>query len=58
MCLGFADLIVWRLLDIAEDRPLGRVLVLLQTDTICSARDNEIIDLCKGREFVLEGIIS
>lgn len=26
------------------------IFVPLQTDTICGARDNEIIDLCKGRE--------
>jgi hypothetical protein len=51
-------LIARSLLNVTEDRPLRLLLVPFQTDAICGAWDYEIIDLHKGCELVLEGVIS
>jgi hypothetical protein len=45
-------------LDITEDWPLCLLLVPLKTDTVLARQDNQVIDLCKRRKLVLEGVVS
>lgn len=48
---------VLSILDIAKDRSPRLVLVPLQPDAVCVARDNQVVDLRERRKLVLEGII-
>jgi hypothetical protein len=44
--------------NITEDGPLRPLLILLQADTVRGRPYVQIVDLCQGREFTLEGIVS
>jgi hypothetical protein len=50
-------LLAQSLLDIAEDRSLCPCLIPLQTDVICAAWDNKLINLSERHEPILKGVV-